>query len=70
MKVVFFKIIVIYSKNDIPLSDQKLIYRFNSKDIQNKNNNNNGEHLYSAFSHTRAQSAVTLIITPIDQVSI
>ena len=32
--------------------------------------NNNGEYLYSAFPHIRAQSALTLIITPIDQVSI
>ena len=32
--------------------------------------NNNGEHLYSAFPNIRAQSALTLIITRIDQVSI
>ena len=33
-----------------------------------KINNNNGEHLYmySAFPHIRAQSALTLSITPID----
>ena len=33
------------------------------------NNNNDGEHLYSAFPHIHAQSALTLIITLKDQES-
>ena len=58
---------IFYFKNDIP----HYIDLWNNIDnFRNciNNNNNNGEHLYCAFPHRSKR--LTLIITPIDQVSI